>query len=822
MVWAMEQLRRDVSYGARMAGRNPGFTAAAVLTLALGIGAATAIFSVADAIVFRPLPYADVDRLVKIWGRSAADPVDNMSLADFKDVSERSAIFEQVAGDDGMGFRVQSDGSSHFVDGALVTPQWLSTLGVRPVLGRGFLPEEFQPGRDDVVILTDAYWRHRFAADATVVGRTIAADGRTVTILGVLPPNVLRYGAGFLKPLVLSAYPSGRDYRNLDVFARLRPGVTLAAAQAELDVLGRQLEAVYPSADVNHSFRIVPLDKYYAALSPSAGRRLILMLGAVGLVLLIACVNVANLLLARAATRTRECVIRTALGASRARLARQLLIENVLLFLAGGALGCFMAWWTLDWVVALAIAGGHVPERMAIALDGRVLAFSLIVSAVTGMVFGLAPAWQASRVDLTVGLKDSSPTMHGSARRGRTGRALIVAELTLTVVLLVSCGLVVRSLFALYGNVDGFVPDRLLETMSDAGREFEPAVRKWRAAVDRARSIPGVEWAAVSSRPPVHGGRRQTFSVAGRPPVAPEQEARAGDILISADYFRTMGIPIVKGRAFSENDTAQAPPVVIVSETLARQIFPDEEPIGRRIRLNERSPMTCCVAAGSVENAWREIVGVAGDIRQANLDEAPAATIYRPYTQIVEHDMFLMVRTRTDRDTARVAAVLPAELHTADPAMEWSDVRPMRQVIAESGAIRERRFVMLLLGAFAALALVLAAVGLYGIMAYFVAERRREIAVRVALGATPPVVLGQVLGEALRLLVIGLIAGALAAQAMTRLISSLMFGVHSTDIPTHLAVFALLGTVAMLASYWPARRAASVDPMTVLRENAGL
>jgi putative ABC transport system permease protein len=814
---AMEQLRLDAAYGARLAARNRGFTAAAIATLALGIGAATATFSVADAIVFRPLPYADVDRLVKIWGATAAEPVDNMSLADFNDLSERSLIFEAVAGDDGEGFRVDFGGGPQFAAGAFVTPQWLRTLGVHPELGRGFLPEEFQPGRDDVLILTDACWRRRFAEDVNVVGRTVTVDGRRFTVLGVLPPNVLRYGADFLKPLVSASYPSARDHRNLDVFARLRPGVTLGAAQAELDALGRRLEVEYPSASVNHRFRVIPLDKYYASVNPAAGRGLILMLGAVGLVLLIACVNVANLLFARAATRTRECVIRAALGASRTRLARQLVIENLLLFLAGGCLGWFVAWWTLDAVVALAVAGGYVPERMAISLDGRVLAFSLAVSILTGMVFGLAPAWHASRVDLTLGLKDSSHASRGPRGRGAR-RALIVWELALSVVLLVGCGLVFRSLLALYGNTNGFVPDRLLETESDAGREFEPAVRRWQAALEQARAIPGVEWAALSSRPPVHGGRQQTFSVSGRSAAGSGTEPRAGDILISADYFRTMGIPLIKGRTFTEKDTGASPLVAIVSETLARQVFPGEDPLGRQIRLNERSPMTCCAAAGPVDNVWREIVGVVGDIRQANLDEAPAATIYRPYTQIVEHDMFLMLRTRTERDMPRVAAVLPGALRKADPAMEWTEARPMRQVIAESGSIRERRFVVLLMGGFSALALVLAAVGIYGVMSYFVAERRREIAVRVALGATRPIVLRQVLGETLRLLTIGLVIGAITAQLLTRLISSLLFGVGSSDLPTHLLVFAVLGAVAMLASYLPARRAAAVDPIGALRE----
>jgi putative ABC transport system permease protein len=395
---------------------------------------------------------------------------------------------------------------------------------------------------------------------------------------------------------------------------------------------------------------------------------------------------------------------------------------------------------------------------------------------------------------------------------------LIVAELTISVVLLVGVGLVTRSLLGLYGNTDGFVPERLLETGSDAGREFEPAIKRWQLALEHARAVPGVEWAAVSSRPPVHGGRQQTFAVDGRAALASGQEPRAGDILISADYFSTMGMRIVRGRAFTERDGGGSTPVVIISETLSRQVFPGEDPLGRRIRFNERAPMACCAAAGPVENVWREIVGVAADIRQANLDEVPAATIYRPFTQIVEHDMFLMVRTRTDRDVARVASLLPGALRNVDPTMDWWDVRPMHQVIAESGAIRGRRFVARLLGGFATLALVLAGVGLYGVMAYFVVERRREIAVRVALGATRAVVLEQVLGEAVRLLAIGLVTGAVAAQFLTRLIASLLFGVGATDVPTHLVVFAVLGTVTVLASYLPARRAASIDPIAALRE----
>jgi putative ABC transport system permease protein len=543
-----------------------------------------------------------------------------------------------------------------------------------------------------------------------------------------------------------------------------------------------------------------------------------LVLGAVALVLLMACVNVANLLLARASGRARECVIRSALGASRGRLARQLLIENLLLFLAGGGLGCWLAWWSLDVMTALGVSGGYIPERLQVSLDARVLGFAALVTLVTAATFGLAPALRGSAVRVNQGLKEAGQHERGGSSRARTRRVLIVAELALSVVLLVGCGLIVRSLLGLYANVNGFVPDRLLETGSDAGREFGPALAKWRAALERVRQIPGVESAALSSRPPIHGARLQSFSVSGRPVVDPVLDPRAGDILISSDYFRTLGIPLRRGRAFTESDTHTSTPVVIISETLARQQFPDADPIGQRIRINERLPLSCCVVAGPVAGVWREIVGVAGDIRQANLDEAPAATIYRPYGQIFEHDMFLMIRARTDRNTTPVAAAVATELRGVDPSMFWWPVQPMYQSIAESGSVRTRRFVVQILSGFSVLALALAAVGLYGVMAYLVVERRREMAVRMALGATRRVLFKQILSEAGRLLMAGLLAGALAARWLTTWIASLLFGVTTTDLATHLVVFVVLGTVGMLASYLPARRAARIDPMVALRE----
>jgi putative ABC transport system permease protein len=813
----VDQLRQDFFYAIRMLGRNRGLTAVAVTTLALGIGANTAIFSIVDTVVFRPLPYKDAGRLVKIWGSGSREPIDNVSLPDFVDIRDQSDVFDRVAADDGTGFTIMPPGGGprQRIDGAQVTGEWLGTLGVQPMLGRGFMPEDERPGHDHVVILIHAYWKRRLASDPNIVGKRLITKDTAFTVVGVLPPNVLRYGCDFLKPLVAAEYPPGRGDRDLDVFARLKPGVTLAQARAQLETIGRRLEREYPATNKGRGFSVAPLDKYYTLTDSKANRALVLMLGAVGLVLLIACANVANLLLARSVTRSRECVIRAALGAGRARLVRQMLVESALLFLLGGLLGLLLARWSADSLLALAVTGGYVPERMSVAVDGRVLAATLLVSLIAGVVFGLVPALQASKVDLNDGLKASSVT--GGSRRRRASRLLIVSELAISLVLLVGSGLMIRSFLRVQAASGGINPENLLEASSDAGRSFPEAVAFWRAALDRVRQDPGVRFAAVTSRPPVHGARQQTFAIHGRSSPAAGEEAQAGDILVSEDYFRTMGIPLLKGRAFSDKDAGGSPPVVIVSQSLAQRYFPNEDPLGKRVSLAERSPMSCCTSAGPVENVWREIVGVAADVRQANLDEQPAATLYRPYSQIVEHDMYLMARARSSPDAARLAAHLRSQLLALDPGKDWSDVRPMRDVINESESIRLRRFILILLGGFAGLAVLLAAVGTYGVMAYSVADRTREIGIRVALGATRSMVLSQVLSETVRLTLAGLAIGTLAAQLLTRLISSMPFGVSPTDAVTYLGVSCVLAGVALLASYLPARRATQIDPITALR-----
>jgi predicted permease len=815
----LDPLRQDLAYAVRMLRKNPWFTAIVVATLGLGIGANTAIFSVVDAVVFRSLPYENPERLVKLCGNGKAIATDDFALPDLLDIREQSQSFENVAADDGSRFTItHSDGSRDPVDVALVTGGWLETLGVRPILGRAFLPEDERPGGERVAILTHAYWRRRFDSDRTVVGKTFALDGGRVTVVGVLPPNVLRYGADVLVPLVPADYPPGRDHRDLDALAKLRPGVTLGQAQAELDTIALRLAAAYPATNKDRRFSLVPLEKYYAVIQPRTGYGLLLMLGAVGLVLLIACVNVASLLLARAVTRYRECVIRAALGASRGRLVRQLLVENVLLFLLGGMLGVLLARSVVGTLVALAVSEGYVPERLDIAVDSRVLVFSLLVSLVAGLSFGLAPAVQASRVDPVDGLKDGSHGASGGLRKSRARRFLIVSELALSLVLLVGSGLMIRSFLKLQGTGAGFDPENLLQTVSDGGRDFPSAHAFWRAAVERARVLPGVTQAAVTSRPPVHDVREPYFDVEGHAGVIDGVRPRAGDILVSPSYFQTLGVPLLKGRAFSETDTGGAPAVAIVSESLARRFFPNQEPLGRRVRFAERN-RTCCAEAVPVHGVWREIVGVVGDVRQQHLDQAPSLTIYRPYSQIVEHDMVLLVRTRSPADEARVAAQLVPHLRAMDASREWSDVRSMRQVIGASQSVRLRRFVLILLASLASLALLLSAVGVYGVMAYSIAERTREIGIRLALGATRQVVRRQILGEALNLALAGLFLGGLAALGLTRFIESLLFGVGSADALTYCAVALVLFSSALLASYVPARRAMRTDPITALRHD---
>jgi predicted permease len=809
----VEQLGQDLAYAGRMLVKNRGFGAVAVVTLALGIGANTAIFTVVDTVVFRPLPYREPGRLVKICelspGHEACE--DNVSLPSLVDLRQQSGVFEQIAADDGSDFSLVVDaGPREVANGAMVTINWLSTLGSQPMLGRDFLAEEQQPGRDRVAILTHAFWRRRFAAAPSVLGKTLRLEGQLFTVIGVLPPNVLRYRGDFLKPLVPAEYPAERSQRNLDVFGRLKPGVTLAQAQADVDAVARRLQQQHPETNKDHRFTLEPLGKYYAMTQAKAEKTLVLILAGVGLVLLIACANVANLLLARAAGRHRECVVRSALGASRGRLIRQLLTENLLLFLCGGVVGTLLARWSVGLLLALAVAAGYVPDRMSVALDARVLAVTVLVSLVTGVLFGLAPALQASKVNLDEALREAGRGASGGVGRLRVRRALIVGELAIALVLLVGVGLLGRSFLELRSFSPGFDPDDVVMTESDIRGPLERSVAYWRGALERVRALPDVESASLTSRPPLHGVRAIGVAIEGRTTSAGDALV-AGDVLVDPDYFRTLQIPILQGRAFTEADTASAAPAAIISQSLARRSFGEQPALGRRLRI-DASPQSCC--AGSTAGGWYEVVGVVGDVQQRNLDEKPALTLYRPYTQLVEHDMYLLARARARAGATRLAAVVASRVAQAG---EWSPARTMREVLSESESLRLRRFPLIVFGLFAALALALAAVGIYGVMAYSVAERTREIGIRVALGATRGLVMRQVLLEALKLALAGLVVGAVAATLATRFIATMLFGVRPDDVLTYAGVASVLAAVALLASYLPARRATRVDAMAALR-----
>lgn len=808
----------DLHYAIRMLRKTPGVTTVAVLTLALGIGANTAIFSVVDTVLLRPLPYKDPDRLVKIWGANRPRGLlrEDVSMPDFLDLRDRNHVFEQMAADDFFGFVVTHQGEpAEWVGGAVVTASWLPTLGVQPILGRHFLPDEEQPGHDSVVILTNAYWRNRFGADPKIIGARLVLGGQPFTVVGVLPPNIRRSGgAEILKPLVPANYKAERDYRDLDVVARLKPAVTLVQAQAEMDIIARQLEQQYPTTNKRYSVMLEPLREAYVATLPPAQQKahqnLLLILGAVGLVLLIGCANVANLLLARAVNRQKEFVIRAALGSTRGRLIRQLLTESVLLFLFGGTLSLLLAQWFADLLVNLAVAGGYVPPGIQITLNFRVLAFGLLLSLVTGLLFGLAPALQASRTNLNDALKESSKASAGSLRHTRARSLLVISELALALVLVIGFALLIRSFLRLQAVPPGFNPENALTTMGDVQKSKYATVPQqlafWRAVEEHVQTLPGVTSAVLSSRLPLQRAHEKGFIIEGRLTLPEGDEPVAKDISVSPDYFRSMSIPLVKGRPFTERDTETAQPVVIISETMARRYFPHEGPIGQRVRVTD-SPLV-----------WREIVGVVADVQQDNLDEDPEVTIYRPYYQITEHDMNLVVRTSSFASCRRLAANLRYQLMAVDKDLVWSEVRTLHEIIYGSESLSLRRFVLILLGSFAALALILAAVGIYGVMSYSVAERTREIGIRMAVGATPETILKLVLREAMVLTLVGVILGITGALVLTQFLKNMLFGVTATDPLTFVVVSLLLAVLALLACYIPTRKATKVDPMVALRD----
>ncbi|HEY0321328.1 MAG TPA: ABC transporter permease [Pyrinomonadaceae bacterium] len=808
----MGNLMQDLRYGARMLAKSPGFTAVIVLALALGIGANTAIFSVVNAVLLRPLPFDQPEQLMMVWGASRNNGTTNivLSVPDIQDLRQQSQTLEYIAPYNGSGTTLSNGEDSERVFGAIVPADIFPLLRTKPLMGRVFTREEDVPGGPSVVVISQSLWQRAFGSDPAIVGKQIKLGGRDTTVVGVMPesfrfPVQREQRTEYWEPI--SASPSyiaakdKRDTRSLRVLARLKPGVTMAQANQELEAISRRLEEQYPDSNTGLSLSLTPL---HEDLVGQVRPALLIILGAVGFVLLIACANVANLLLARAASRHKEIAIRTALGAGRWRIIRQLLTESLLLAVMGGGLGLLLATWGLDLLVAA--SPSDLPRVSEIALDARVLGFTIAVSVLTGLLFGLAPALQASKLDLNESLKEGSRGSTEGLRRNRVRGLLVIAEVALSLVLLIGAGLLIRSFVTLLNTSPGFDAQTILTVDVPLSRSRYPDAERQAAfvqqAIQRTSEVPGVASVAAVNLLPLSGdGRQSTFTVEGRP-VPDGQEPDAEASTVTPDYFRTMGIPILRGRTFNEGDKRDTPWVVIISETLARKNFPNEDPIGKRLLIDDSRPPF-------------EIVGIVGDVRHEKLETETYPEYYRSFYQSPERSVNLVVRAATPTDPASLQMGVRNAVKQVDKEQIVWEMKTMEQWRAES--VARRRFNMMLLGLFASLALLLAAVGIYGLMSYTVTQRTHEIGIRIALGAQTRDVVKMVVGQGMTLALIGVGVGLLAAFAVTRVMASLLYGVTATDALTFGAVSLLLIMLALLACLIPARRATRVDPMTALR-----
>ena len=800
----MSGLLQDLRYALRQLRKSPGFTAVAVITLALGIGANTAVFSVVDQVLLHPLPYPDSDRIVKVSQTFEGISTGDASPANYLDWVAQNQVFSQMAASRGWQGSLSAGDRPERIRGTMTTPSFFPLFGVNSILGRGLQAGDAQPGNDHVVVLGYGLWQRYFAADHSIVGRDIRLNGEQYTVVGVMPPNFSpdEYGELWLpSPWGVPTHPLApdkdprqfRDRNYLDVWARLKPGAMPQQARAELDTIGRRLETQYPDSNDKTGVSFLPLHEYVVGdIRPV----LLVLLAAVAAVLLIGCANVANLLLARATARAKEISIRTTLGASRRRLLRQLLTESVLLALVGGVLGLLLA------VVAvpslLALSPPDIRQFKQIGINREVLAFSFLASIVCGIVFGLMPALQSSRSNPNEFLKEGE--RGSTANRGRTRSALVIAEVGLSLVLLVGAGLLVKSFVRLMDVNPGFDPDHLL-TFNLGLPSSTDAVHQlafYQEVVQRLQALPGVQAVGAVSRLPLAGGNSsRSFDLPG---IEKDYDA---DIRVSTpDYFRAMGIPLLKGRSFSESDLGSSLNLAIINEALARTVFPGQDPIGKQ--LTKFGP----------DNLTLQIIGVVGNVRHVGLDTAPHSEIYQLLGQAQWPSMFVAIRSATS-DATSVTSAAQNVVWSVNKDVPLANIRTMQEVIANS--VQRRRFSMLLLTIFAAVAMLLAAIGLYGVMSYSVAQRTKEIGIRMALGARRPDVVTLVVKQGMALVLMGIAAGTILALGMTRLISGMLFGITATDPLTFAAVAALLGAVAFLANYLPARRAAKVDPMVALR-----
>ena len=805
----MELSLADIRYAVRMLIRRPAFTAVALVTLALGIGANTAIFSVLNAVLLNPLPYANSSELTLLW---LQHPPTNqfqqpVSYPDFDDWRAQSQSFERIVGTRTLSVNFTDGDEPERINGARVTSGFLSIFRVIPVAGRDFLESETQPGAPPVALIGYKLWQERYGGDLSLIGRSVSIDNTSCTIVGVLPKgfNYPTPDTEAYVPLIQGKGDTARGSRFLRVVGRLNPGVSISEAQAEMNIIAERIADAYPDSNADVIVKLVPLhEQVVGKIRPA----LLILFGAAGFVLLIACANVANLLLARASARRGELAVRAALGASRLRLIRQLLTESVILSLIGGILGMLIAMWGVPMLTN--ISATSIPRVEEVSVSFRALLFTVIVSLATGVLFGIAPALKSSK-QLTEDLKEGRRGATGGSLHQRLLNLVVAAEVSLAVVLLAGAGLMVRSFIAVSGVVPGFNPKGVLTIgiglTQQNYADGQQQTRFFDRLIEKVNAIPGVESAAGVNRVPLLGLNSSTsFTFQGKP-VQSGNEPSADCRIATPNYFKTMGIPLLVGREFTERDLKDAPEVVVINKAMADQFLPGEDPIGKRLQIYPQPPR------------WREVVGVIGDVKLLGLDADVNPAIYVPLSQspypAAMRNSFLAVRTTGDPNS--LTAAIRSEMKNVDRGVPVANVRLLEDIVADS--VAPQRLNMWLLVAFAGLASLLSAVGIYGVMAYSVTERTHEIGVRMALGAGSTDVLRLVLLDGAKVTATGVIAGLAAAFAMTRVMSTLLYKVSPVDPVTFGVISSLIVLVSLLANYIPARRASRVDPMVALRYN---
>jgi len=819
----MQTVVQDFRYGLRTIRKSPGFAAAAVVVLALGIGANTAIFSVVNAVLLQPLPFPHPEQLVQIWHTPPQKSFPGMkefavSAANFLDWQAENHVFQNVSLYTGGSYNLSGNGEPQFIRGRKVTSDFFTVLGAEPLLGRTFVADDDHPGHEQVAILSESFWRNQFGADRNIVGRTITLDGAGFTVIGVMRSKFQfpltsdpEYAVKLWTPLAMTdTQRAVRAEHHYAVIGRLRPGVSLQQAQAEMDTISQRLEQQYPEDDRGWGAEVKPL---HEELVGDVRTPLLVLLGAVALVLLIACANAANLVLARTVSRQKEIAVRSALGASRLRLVRQVINETAVLSLAGGLVGLLIAHFGVKLIVAFFAT--KLPRSSDIGLDGYVLGFTLAVSLLTGFLAGLVPALRLSGVNVNEALKQGTRTS-SDASGTRTRGVLVVSEVALSLMLLIGAGLMIRSLWILRQVDPGFDPHNVFATIPSISSTVFPEpsqqIAFYNQVLDRVRTLPGVESAAaIDSLPLNGGGSNQPVQLEGRPVQAMADQPEVRVRLISTGYLRTMHIPLIRGRDFGEQETPQSPGAVLISESMAKRLWPGEDPIGKHVTMY------------FLPDKVREVVGIVGDVKDLGLDDSRSqGMLYLPLKHLTtprmggwrSFSMWIVVRTHSN--SAGIGTAVTNAIHQMNSGLPVIYSANMEDFVSTS--LSQQRFNMLLLATFAGLALLLAAVGIYSVLAYSVKRRVREIGIRMALGAQTSDVVRLVVAEGMKPTVTGLIAGIAGALALGRLLSSLLYGVKPSDAATFASVSVVLVSVALLASAIPAYRATRVEPVSTLRE----